>query len=359
MRSYGPIVTVEQLLQAPYESYRLYYEMPLDGFYKLWQTLKIVFIVISFGCSIILAISLYWLLSEMAYPLAILTEGIVEMKKTGTWTPIEVQGDDDIAELTTSFNDMGLEIETQMLQLVKESEIKQQLVDDLAHELRTPLTAIHGYAEYLQIAPCTEEEKIEALDYIINESKRLSNMGQTLLTMAIYREDSITMDIVSSEEIIKNVLITLEKNIFDKQIKVKNKVKNISFNGDKTMLICLFRNLIENAIRASELKKNIWLNIAVDNEFIKFYIRDEGIGIKKDELTRITDAFYRVDKARSSENGGVGIGLSLCLLIVERHNGTLEFESKYQKGTTVIVTLPLNQSNEEEEVLKEVINESK
>ncbi len=340
-----PEMRAFELLEAPYESYQLYYYKPLDDFYNLWQSLKIVFAIISLCCSVVLAAVLYMLLYEMTTPLQKLNESVKLIQNGEKWKPVPVQGKDDIADLTRSFNEMGAEIDAQLSRLQKESLIKQQLVDDLAHEMRTPLTAIYGYAEYLQKAPYTEEELYDALEYIMSESKRLTRMGQELLTLAIYREDEGNTELISTEELCKDISNMLETTLQEKRLKFVRKVKSVCFEGDRDMLISLLRNLIENAARASESGSHIWLNMSKFKEFVKIQVKDEGIGMEEHELERITDAFYRVDKARSRSNGGAGIGLNLCDLIVKKHAGTMHFESKPQEGTTVTVLLPLKKEN--------------
>lgn len=345
-----PVLRILELLEAPFENYQLQYFKRLTDFYDLWQTLKLVFAVISFCCSLVLAIVLYQLLFEMTVPLQRLGRSVRIMRKSGSWQPVEAEGKDDIAELTHSFNKMGAEIEAYIEQLRKESQTKQQLVDDLAHEMRTPLTAIYGYAEYLQKAPYTEEEKLDALEYIMSESKRLSNMGQELLTLAVYREDEINTELIHAQELAKNVSAMLANTLHEKRLRLVVRVKTDILEGDKNMLICLLRNLIENAARASENGSRIWLTIDKEGDKVRFRVRDEGIGMETHELEHIRDAFYRVDKARSRSNGGAGIGLHLCDLIVRKHNGTIEFESEPGKGTTVLVLLPSKAGRIENEV---------
>ena len=344
-----PEIRVLELLEAPYESYQLFYFKPLDDFYNLWQSLKLVFGIISLCCSGVLAVVLYLLLYEMTAPLQRLSQSVKQMQKGEAWQPVEVEGHDDIADLTRSFNEMGAEIEAQMEQLQRESKTKQQLVDDLAHEMRTPLTAIYGYAEYLQKAPYTEEEKLDALDYIMSESKRLSHMGQELLTMAIYREDEVNAELIDSDNICKDITCMLENTLQEKRLKLIKSVQPLAFEGDRAMIVCLLRNLIENAARASESRSRIWFSIGkLDEQTVYMRIKDEGIGMEPHELERITDAFYRVDKARSRSNGGAGIGLNLCDLIVKKHSGTMQFESVPGKGTTVTVLLPMHIERNEE-----------
>lgn len=344
-----PELRVLELLEAPYETYQLYYFKPLDDFYSLWESLKIVFLIIGLCCSGVLAVILYVLLYEMTTPLQRLSESVKKMQQGKPWQPVAVEGHDDISDLTRSFNEMGEEIEAQMNLLQKESKTKQQLVDDLAHEMRTPLTAIYGYAEYLQKAPYTEEELYDALEYIMSESKRLSHMGQELLTMAIYREDELNAEEIQSESLAKDISALMAGVLQDKRLKLVKKVKSVSFEGDRAMLTCLLRNLIENAARASESGKRIWLTMEQNKDHVQFVVKDEGIGMEPHELQKITDAFYRVDKARSRSNGGAGIGLNLCDLIVKKHAGTLSFESEPGKGTSVTVLFPLKIRRAEDE----------
>ncbi|MCD7863110.1 MAG: HAMP domain-containing histidine kinase [Lachnospiraceae bacterium] len=335
-----PILYVTELLETPYEGYQLYYTKPLTDFYQLWSDLKMVFMVISLSCSVVLAAILYLLLYEMTYPLKRLSEEVERMRRGEAWVPVEVEGKDDIASLTERFNEMAEEIQRQLEQLQRENTVKQQLVDDVAHELRTPLTAIYGYAEYLEKAPCTEEEKIDALEYIMTESKRLSHMGQELLSMAIFREDELNREEIDAEDFVKDISNMLEANLRERRIKLQSTVGLASFTGDRAMLVCLARNLIENAARASESGAAVWFYLWEEADDFCMSVQDQGIGMETEELNRITNAFYRVDKARSRSNGGAGIGLSLCDLIVKKHSGVMEFESEPGTGTTVTVILP-------------------
>ncbi len=343
-----PILYVTELLETPYEGYQLYYTKPLTDFYQLWSDLKTVFMIISLSCSVVLAAILYLLLYEMTYPLKRLSEEVERMRRGESWVPVEVEGKDDIASLTERFNEMAEEIQSQLEQLQRENSVKQQLVDDVAHELRTPLTAIYGYAEYLEKAPCSEEEKIDALEYIMTESKRLSRMGQELLSMAIFREDELNREEIDAEAFVRDISNMLEPNLRERRIKLQNTVGLVSFTGDRTMLVCLVRNLIENAARASESGSTVWFYLWEESDAVCMAVQDQGIGMEEEELDRITDAFYRVDKARSRSNGGAGIGLSLCDLIVKKHSGVMEFESEPGAGTTVTVILPREVETDDE-----------
>lgn len=115
--------------------------------------------------------------------------------------------------------------------------------------------------------------------------------------------------------------------------------------GDEAMYVNLFRNLLENAIRASSPGSRIFWNGRQEGDRTIFEVIDSGIGMAQEELERITEAFYRVDQARARKDGGVGLGLSVVDLIVKRMNGTLEFTSAPGEGTKVTVNLQLLNKN--------------
>ena len=141
----------------------------------------------------------------------------------------------------------------------------------------------------------------------------------------------------------------LQGTLREKRLKLIKSIMPVNFEGDRAMIVCLLRNLIENAARASDSGARIWLTMdKLDEKTIYMRIKDEGIGMEAHDLERITDAFYRVDKARSRSNGGAGIGLNLCDLIVKKHSGTMQFESVPKQGTTVTVLLPVQIERNEE-----------
>ena len=116
---------------------------------------------------------------------------------------------------------------------------------------------------------------------------------------------------------------------------------DVSVMGDETQLRQLFSNLIDNAVKYTPSGGAINIAVAADNEQVTVTVQDTGIGISKEDIPRIFDRFYRVDKSRSRENGGSGLGLSICYWIVKAHQGTIEVGSSPGNGTTIFVTLPV------------------
>lgn len=198
-------------------------------------------------------------------------------------------------------------------------------ISNLAHELRTPLTAIQGYAEYLSIAAASEEERYSATKYIINESRRLSDITDKLLIMANLRDGKILYEKVDIKEVFENAKMTFGH--------VEYSISQKIFKGDKTLLQSMVNNLISNAIKASSDDQRVVLR-AYDNTI---EVIDSGKGIDASEIARLNKP-----SARYPSKDGSGLGIAICHQIAHLHSAHLAFESKRDNGTTarVIFTKP-------------------
>ncbi len=197
-------------------------------------------------------------------------------------------------------------------------------IDNLAHELRTPLTSIRGYAEYLKLAATTEEERYSAADYIIEESRRLSDISDKLLIMANLREGDFECSKVDIKSLFENAKMTY-KNI-------EYEVDQQYIKGDKTLLQSMINNLVANAVCASLPDQKVYIK-AHDNVI---QIKDSGTGMNADELSRAAKPYYRSNINKKS--GGAGLGIPLCYQIARLHNANIRFESKPGEGTIVFIT---------------------
>lgn len=197
-------------------------------------------------------------------------------------------------------------------------------VDNLAHELRTPLTAIRGYAEYLAASAITEEDRFTATKYIIDESRRLSDICNKLLILANLREGDISFEKADMKAIFENAKMTYKN--------VEYEVKKHSIKGDKTLLQSMINNLVSNAVNASPEGTPVKL-IAYDNII---EISDSGAGMGKETLSNISKPNYR--PAAGRERQGNGLGIPLCHQIARLHNAHVSFISEEGKGTIVRIT---------------------
>ncbi len=333
-------VTVEKGLSEPFEDYAVSYGKELTELEEIWSMIKRIFAVISLCLSVLLCFVLYAFMKRFFKPLNDLNKGVAALADGDYGYQITCRGRNEIAELSVHINKMAETIQRQMEALKEENEKKQQLMDNMAHELRTPLTSILGYAEYLQCAKTTKDEQHEALSYIMGESRRLAKMGEMMLSMNLYRQDEFFSETVHVKKLTEHVGKLLAQKLEEKKVRLSVRIEAETFWGEEVLLINLFRNLIENAVRASkEGDMVVWTGRKAKEEMI-FCVADHGIGIEEEALKHITEPFYRIDKARSRAEGGVGLGLSVASLIVKKHGGTIAFASEKGVGTTVTVTLP-------------------
>lgn len=253
---------------------------------------------------------------------------------------VSVTADDEIGILSKNFNNMADVIEDKISELKENSDNKQRFIDDLTHELRTPLTSIIGYADFLRTAKYDEETFLSSLTYIYDEGKRLEKLSSNLMKLINLRKEKFTMKNENTEILLQNVERAMAAKLRAKNIKLKISTDNSSFLMDIDLMTILITNLIDNAIKASKSGDEIYLNTYKDEQSnVIFEVKDIGIGIPKDDIPKVFEPFYMVDKSRERANNGAGIGLALCSDIAEIHNGKIYIDSELGKGTIVRVVI--------------------
>lgn len=338
-------------LSHPFENSDVVYIQPMENMakarkYMFWAA------ILSEGVIILAAaVILYFVIRRMMKPLQSLSVAARDIAEGGYGKKIEIHGKDEVALLAQNFNEMSDSLEEKIEQLRQSDLEKQQFIDNLGHELRTPLTTISGYAEYLQMAPADEEERVSALGYIMSETKRLSKLSDSLLKLAMLRVDEIEKKEISFSRLTDQLVDGFALNLAKKGITLCIDKKEGKVRGNEELLYSLLANLVENASRACEKKGHIYVSIEEYNEgafterrngfteFVRIRVRDDGIGMRKEELEKISDPFYRADKARSRKSGGIGLGMTLCRQIVKCHGGSMECDSQIGEGTAVTVLI--------------------
>lgn len=208
-----------------------------------------------------------------------------------------------------------------------------------AHELKTPMTAIIGFADLLRQGNLDENTRMMAANYIHSEGKRLEKLSFKLLEMIVLRKDGLTMKRVWLPRYLEEVEKALAPTLKNKGIRLICRAEQGRAVLEPDLVKSLLYNLIDNASKAMEGEGIIAVKASAIPGGCQFLVADNGRGMEEKDLARITEAFYRVDKSRSRQQGGAGLGLALCKQIVELHNGTLHYESKLGSGTQVTVTL--------------------
>lgn len=208
-----------------------------------------------------------------------------------------------------------------------------------AHELKTPMTSIIGFADLLRQGNLDENTRMMAAEYIHSEGHRLERLSFKLLDLLLLKKDEITMKPVWLGTYLGEVERALAPNMKNKGIRLVCKAEQKRVVLEPDLLKSLLYNLVDNATKAMDNGGIIAVRATVIPGGCQFQVVDNGRGMEKAELAKITEAFYRVDKARSRSQGGAGLGLSLCKQIAELHNGNISFASEPGKGTRVTVTL--------------------
>lgn len=249
----------------------------------------------------------------------------------------DVSASDETGEVAEAFNSMAERIERQVEELSLESERRRQMLGALTHEMKTPMTSIMGYADSLLHVNLSQEQKESALRHIYDECGRLGRVNSKLMSLiGMYDNDSISMEETSIEEVFEAVAELEENNLKSRKMALKHTCRMDKRFMDKDLMISLLVNLVDNAARASEEGACIYMT-ARENTIA---VRDNGCGIPKEEIPRVTEAFYMVDKARSRKAGGNGLGLALCSRIAKLHGADLRIESELGEGTEVSIVFP-------------------
>jgi len=229
--------------------------------------------------------------------------------------------------------------------------MRSDFVANVSHELRTPLTAIRGYVETLLHTPPTDpKDSRQFLAIIDRHSERLSRLTQDLLTLSDLESGKIQLSLqpIDASQLIQRVFEVFFDQAARKQVKLTQRVERElpKLLGDLDRLQQLFINLVDNALKYTPSAGEIILeahSLPVQNgggaTQIEIAVIDTGAGIPEKDLPRLTERFYRVDKARSRDLGGTGLGLAIVKHIVQAHRGELRIESVLNRGTTVRVRL--------------------
>jgi two-component system sensor histidine kinase VicK len=237
-----------------------------------------------------------------------------------------------------------------VLQDVTEQEkldrMRKEFVANVSHELRTPLTTIKSYTEtLLDGAMENKEYTANFLKVIDSETERMTRLVKDLLQLSKLDYDNTQWNMKKF-----SIYKIVSECVYRMNISAKQKRQVLEFNsdldipeimGDKDRIEQVIVNILSNAIKYTPEKGKISVSLSLEEDNIIVKVADTGIGIPKEDLPRLFERFYRVDKARSRMLGGTGLGLSIARQIVEAHMGKIRIQSEYGQGTQVFISLPV------------------
>ena len=337
-----PILCVYGSFPAPWQDYGLMYTGNLSDTVSSWRHTKNILFFTGIAVILMMSFFLFQFLNIIFRPLRQISSASAKIANGNYGSRISVRGKDEISGVAHNFNLMAEQIENQIRQLKEASEQKQQFIDNFSHELRIPLTAIYGYAEYIQKAFMSEEERYECTQFIMSECSRLQNMAYQLLDMALLRRDEMKDSDWSVKELCAESEKVMHVRASEKKIRLTYVLPpNYVVRGNMEQLLILLNNLIDNAIKASRQEDEIHIRAYAEESAVVMEVRDHGAGMEKEQILHIKEAFYRVDKARSRAGGGAGLGLAICERIIQLHHADMSFVSEPGAGTTVKLSFPV------------------
>ncbi len=272
-------------------------------------------------------------------PLGSLHSGALAIS-SGNYNVVLPEKNKEFKDVAKAFNQMARDVKDRTQELEEKAKELQTFIDDLSHEMNTPLTSIQGYSEFILSANALEEQKRTAALYINSESKRIRDIYSKLMVLSFAREQNIELKQHIPEELVEEVYKTFHQQMLQQNIIFTKEISASYLKADKTLFHMLLTNLIKNSLQAMETGGSIHVNIYSENNYSIVVVKDSGPGIPEDKLEDVIKPFYRVDKSRSRQTGGAGLGLSICSKIVNLHQGSMSIQSKSGEGTKVIITFP-------------------
>ncbi len=245
-----------------------------------------------------------------------------------------VSSADEVGALAKDFNTMAASVEQRIDELTETTERQRLFIGGVTHEFKTPLTALLLNVDSLQNTCMREDEQAETLDRISQQSRWLEQLVQKLLKLLTLSQ-APALKPVSVPPLLDRVRDNTEASLSARGITLETCCTVDRLNLDADLMQSVLVNLVDNAAKASSAGQTVMLSASPEG----FTVQDRGCGIPQDEINRITEPFYMVDRSRSKKAGGMGLGLALVKEIVAAHGGTLEIKSDVGAGTTIRVLL--------------------
>jgi two-component system sensor histidine kinase ArlS len=313
----------------------------LNTYKKMMNHLFWVMTIFGIGAILLSALSGYFLARQLLRPVRDLAKAMIRIKKNGFQGRMEVyKQKDELTDLTIVFNEMMDEIE-------KSFQKQKQFVEDASHELRTPVSILEGHLSLLNRWGKKDPAILdESLGASLQELARLKKLINDLLELT-RAENSRTIG--AEEANISTAIDQAVKNleIISPEFKIKKTFDRdlpaVAISEQHLQQILII--LLDNAIKYSKENKFVSISAMREGNGVSVSVTDKGIGIPDEHITEVFNRFYRIDKARSRENGGTGLGLSIAKRLIEKYNGSITIESKEGVGTKVTIFVPSAKEN--------------
>lgn len=309
------------------------------SWYSYAKRIMEVFLTAALLALVVSFLMVYYLSYRFTRPLKEMSRAIRHYAEGDFSYKVKVKGNDEIAQLAEAFNSMAMSLSSQ-------ESSRRSFVANVSHELKTPMTSIGGFIDGILDGTISEDKHDYYLRIVSDEVKRLSRLVTGMLNMSKIEAGEMQINIKSfdlSADIFKT-LLSFEKKINEKSIEIVglDTMQSITVNADEDMIMQVVYNLIDNAVKFTPQGGYIFIKDYKDSEKTFVSIRNSGDGIERDELSKVFERFYKIDRSRSYDVKGAGLGLFLCKSIIELHGGEIRVDSKIGEYTEFAFWIPNN-----------------
>jgi two-component system, OmpR family, sensor histidine kinase MtrB len=339
-----PGLIVGQPMSTGAGAFELYYLFPLTAEQNTLNLVRQTVLVAGLALVLLVAAIATMVTRWVVLPVRVAAQTAERLAGGDLAQRIQVSGEDDIALLGTSFNDMATSLQQQIQRLEKLSRLQQRFTSDVSHELRTPLTTIRMatellYASRADFAP----ELARSAELLNNELDRFESLLAELLEISRYDAGAASLE---AEQV--DVIGIVERAVQASELLARrHQVQLLALVGSQPVLAELdarrveriLRNLIGNALDHAE-GRPVEVNVGYDEDTVAISVRDHGIGLRPGEAGLVFNRFWRGDPSRSRLTGGTGLGLAISLEDARLHNGWLQAWGERGKGSVFLLTLP-------------------
>ncbi|RVX47475.1 two-component system sensor histidine kinase MtrB [Nonomuraea polychroma] len=326
------------------ENYEVYHFFPLDEEEELLSNVRLAIVVVGLGLVLLLAAIAYLVARQVVTPVRLARQAAERLASGKLDERLKVRGEDDLARLANSFNEMAANLALKIHQLEELSQVQRQFVSDVSHELRTPLTTVRMAADLLYDArEDFDPMAARSAELMQAQLERFESMLADLLEISRYDAGAATLDL-DSVDVRQVVLRAIEDSEalaerhgtrFDLRLPAEPCMAEI----DNRRVERILRNLLFNAIEHGE-GREIVVTVGADRDAVAVAVRDHGIGLKPGEDTMVFDRFWRADPSRARTIGGTGLGLAISREDATLHGGWLQAWGQPGEGSQFRLTLP-------------------
>lgn len=288
-------------------------------------------------------LSFYFMSRELVQPLKLLSEAAEAFAKGNFTHRLPEEEGGEMTPLLRAFNEMAQHVE-------ENEKLRQSFVSNVSHDLRTPLTTIGGFIQNMESGAIPPEKQGHYFKIILDEVARLSRLVQTLLETSRMTagERKYTFAPMDLCELARITLLSFESRIDGKRLEVEFECErdSITVLADRDAVQQVIYNLVDNAIKFTPEKGTLSLRIALQKQKALFEVRNTGDGIPEEELRRLFERFYKSDRSRGLDKGGMGLGLFIVKTIIAAHGEEVWVESQVGEFTSFHFSLPLTAGKE-------------